>query len=240
MEAALHGVERAFYISPVSQPDEAEMGVGFVAAAERAGVRRIVFSSVIHPTLALRKHAAKAPTADALISPGLDFTLLQPAVFYQNLAAAWPAVVAGGVLAEPFSDTARIARVDYRDVADVAATALSEDRLLDGTFELCADGGLDRRQVAAIMSDVLGRPVTAASPGFEDWAAKVKLPYDEQQKGQLAAMYEHYDRHGAGRKIKARALPWTRLRRSLKNPIIGWFSEAWRWRVLGSAIGCRT
>ena len=194
--AALEGVERAFYISPVFMDDEAEMGIGFVEAAKRAGVRRIVFSTIIHPSLELRNHASKRPIENALFSSGLDFTLLRPAVLYQNLTAAWPAVVKSGVLAEPFSVTARIARVDYRDVAEVAAIALTEDKLLNGTFELSADGGKDREEVAATAGKASGRAIKAAAPGFEDWAAKAGLPYDAAQKDQLAAMYAHYDRHG--------------------------------------------
>lgn len=196
LESALHGIERAFYVSPVFQEDESEMGVGFVETAKRAGVKRIVFSSLIRPSLGLRNHASKRPIEDALFSSGLDYTVLRPSVLYQNLAAAWPAVLESGVLAEPFSAGARIARVDYRDVAEVAAIALTDDVLLNGSFELCADGGKTREEVAAIASEVSGRTITAAAPTFEEWAAKAKLPYAEKQKQQLAAMYAHYDKHG--------------------------------------------
>ena len=41
--------------------------------------------------------------------------------------------------AEPYSAERRMMRVDYRDVSGVAAIALTEDRLLFGTFELCAE-----------------------------------------------------------------------------------------------------
>ena len=196
MEAALKGVERVFYISPVFQEDEAEIGVSFVAAAKRAGVSRIVFSTIIHPSLELRNHASKRPIEDALFRSGLDCTLLRPAVLYQNLAAGWPAVLKSGVLAEPFSATARIARVDYRDVAEVAAMALTEDLLLNGAFELSADGGKNREELAAIASKVSGRTIRAASPGFDEWAAKANLPYNAAQRQQLAAMYANYDQHG--------------------------------------------
>ena len=196
VEAALKGVERVFYISPVYEEDEAEMGIAFVEAAKRAGVRRIVFSTIIHPSLDLQNHASKRPIEDALFKSGLDYTFLRPAVLYQNLAAGWPAVVKNGVLAEPFSATARIARVDYRDIAEVAAIALTDDLLVNGEYELSADGGKNREDVAAIASEVSGHEIKAAAPGFEDWAAKAHLPYNEAQKQQLAAMYENYDLHG--------------------------------------------
>ncbi len=160
-------------------------------------MRRIVFSSVIHPVIGtLQNHIQKVPVEEVVVESGMEFTFLHPAVFYQNLAAAWPGVVKTGAFAEPFSATARISRVDYRDVAEVAAMAFTEDRLLNGTFELCADGGLDRGEVAAVMGEVLGRPIEAAAPDFDTWMAAAKLPYDEHQKEELAAMYAYYDRYG--------------------------------------------
>jgi len=97
--------------------------------------------------------------------------------------------------------------VDYRDVAEVAAVAFTEDRLLNGTFELCADDGFDRGEVAAVMGEVLGRPIRAAAPDFDTWMSQAKLPYDDHQKEELAAMYAYYDRHGlVGNTLTLRAI----------------------------------
>ena len=208
LDLALRDVETAFYIPPVYQEDEARMGLSFVDAAKAAGLRRVVFSSAIHPIIGvLQNHIQKVPVEEALVESGMEFSILHPAVFYQNLAAAWPAVVENGVFAEPFSAAARISRVDYRDVADVAAVALTEDRLLNGTFELCGDGGLDRAQVATLMGEVLGRRIEAAAPGFDAWIAQASLPYNDHQKAELAAMYAFYDRHGlVGNVLTLRAI----------------------------------
>ncbi len=197
LDAALQGVDRAFYIAPVYQKDEAQMGLSFVEAAKAAGVRRMVFSSAIHPVIGiLQNHIQKVPVEEAIIESGMEFTILHPTVFYQNLAAAWPGIVKTGIFAEPFSAAARISRVDYRDVAEIVAMSLVEDGLLNGTFELCADDGLDRGGVAAAMSEALGRPVKVAAPDFETWMAQAKVPYDDHQKEELAAMYAYYDRYG--------------------------------------------
>ena len=196
LDAACQGAEAAFYLAPVYQEDEAAMGLQFIDAARAAGVRRVVFSSVIHPAIGvLQNHIQKVPVEAALIASGMEFTILHPAVFHQNMAAAWPGVVATGIFAEPFSAARRISRVDYRDVADVAAMALTEDRLLNGTFELCADAGMDRTELAAAMSEALGRRIEAAAPDFSTWSSQAKLPYDDYQKAELAAMYAWYDRH---------------------------------------------
>ena len=128
---ALSGQEAAFYIAPVELDNEADVGKAFVASAVAAGVRRVVFSSVIHPILSeLSNHAGKAPVKKPLLDSGLEYVFLQPALFYQNFAASWPKVKQTGEYGEPWSAESRFTRVDYRDVAEVAAIALTEDRLL--------------------------------------------------------------------------------------------------------------
>lgn len=166
MDAALEGMDSMFYIAPAFMPDEAEIGVSVVAAAVRAGVRRVVFSSVIDPSISeLVNHSAKAPVEEAIIESGMEYALLQPALFIQGIARSWQNVLETGVFAEPWSPDTRFARVDYREVAEVAAIALTEDRLLYGTYQLCSEGNLNRHEVAELMSEVLGRHIEAARVG---------------------------------------------------------------------------
>lgn len=62
IDAALKGVDSVFYIAPAFILNEAEIGKSMVEAAKQAGVRRFVFSSVIHPVIStLRNHIDKAP-----------------------------------------------------------------------------------------------------------------------------------------------------------------------------------
>ena len=186
--AALRGIDCVFYIAPVALPDEDGVGKAFVAAAIDAGVRRFVFSSVIHPVLSgLPNHALKAPVEDAVLNSRLEYSFLHPTVLFQNYAAAWDGIVETGVVAEPWSNDTRFSRVDYRDVAEVAAIALTEDRLLYGTFELCAAGWLDRHDVAALIGDVLGRKIEPKRIDPDS------LPRSAQA---MRPMFEHYDRIG--------------------------------------------
>jgi len=203
VRAALDGVDSVFYIAPAFLPNEADAGKGVVEVARQAGVRRFVFSSVIHPILsALGNHAAKAPVEEAILISGMEYTFLHPALFFQNFTASWPTLVEIGVLAEPWSVDSRFSRVDYRDVAEAAAIALSEDRLLYGTFELCAEGWLDRKQVAGIIGKVLGRPIKAerVDPRAAAAGAGPGAPA-------LEKMFEWYDERGLkGSAVALRAI----------------------------------
>jgi uncharacterized protein YbjT (DUF2867 family) len=200
---AMEGVGRVFYIAPAFLPNEAEVGVAVVGAAKDASVKRFVFSSVIHPVLGeLANHAAKAPVEDAALSSGLEYTFLHPTLFFQNFADSWSKIVKGGVLAEPWSVDTRFSRVDYRDVAEAAAIALTEDRLLYGTFELCAEGRLNRKDVAAIIGEVPGRSIRAQRIDPKAAAARAGPAAPALEK-----MFDRYDRRGLqGNALTLRAI----------------------------------
>ena len=199
LAAALKGVDRVFYIAPAFLADEAAVGKSVVDAAIKAGVRRFVFSSVIHPVLSgLSNHAAKAPVEEAVLDSNLECSFLHPTLFFQNYAEGWDKVIQTSVLAEPWSNDTKFSRVDYRDVAEVAAVALTEDRLLYGTFELCAEGALDRTQVAGLIADVLGREITAMRIDPDTLGPEAKP---------MRPMFDHYEHFGLrGNALTLRAI----------------------------------
>ncbi len=139
LRAAASGVDGVFHINPAFAPNEAELGLAMVESAKTAGVHKFVFSSVIHPSISkLTNHAAKRPVEEALYESGMEFTVLQPTMFMQNLDNSWNTVLEHGRFSLPYSKQAKASYVDYRDVAEAAAVALTGDKLGYGTFELCA------------------------------------------------------------------------------------------------------
>lgn len=206
---AVEGTDGIYYIAPVYPGDESQrVGTALVAAAAKAGVQKFVFSSVIHPMIsALDNHIQKIPVEEAAINSGMDFTILRPCHFYQNLLHSWPEVIGSHIYAEPFSAARLLSWVDYRDVAEVGAIALTSDRLRNATFDLCADAGRDRHEVARIMSEVLGYRIEAGERDAESWLAALPLPDDGYTQDALARMYAYYDKHGlVGNPITLRAV----------------------------------
>jgi uncharacterized protein YbjT (DUF2867 family) len=192
---AVAGMDGVFHIGPAHSAGEAEMGLAMVDAARAAGVRKFVFSGVIHPSIsAMTNHAAaKLPVEEALYSSELDFTVLQPARFMQNFERQWDDIVEHDRLTQPYSLSAKMCSVDYRDVAEVAALAMTGNELSYGTFELSAPGMEDSYQTAEILSEVLGRPITAVQIPLDEFASQ--LPEGAFRDG-MKRMMAHYDKHG--------------------------------------------
>lgn len=187
LAVALSGVDGAFLITPAFAPDATQLGLNFIEAAQRAGVRKVVYSGVYHPSLPLENHEGTRPIEAALYASGLDFTILQPAMFLQGLDDAWRQARTSGNLVMPWSRNSRMSYVDYRDVAEVAALAFTDLRLSDGTFEL-ATGTADRVRLAELFSQASGRHIAA-----EDLPAEALPP---GLPDGLRAMFADYDRHG--------------------------------------------
>jgi uncharacterized protein YbjT (DUF2867 family) len=188
---AVADMDGVFHIGPGLHPHEAEMGTALVAAARAAKVAKFVFSGVIHPSIAaLSNHAAKLPVEDALYGSGMDFTVLQPARFMQTLSDYW--LTDRDQLAMPYSVTSAMSWVDYRDVAEVAAIAMTSDQLSYGTFELSSPGILDGLRTAALLSEITGRPFTAVHTPAPIYAQRLPEP----RRAAFLSMMAYYDRVG--------------------------------------------
>ncbi|HEX6202816.1 MAG TPA: SDR family oxidoreductase [Thermoanaerobaculia bacterium] len=159
LDAALAGIERVFLLSSPSQRT-AELHGNLVDAARRAGVRHVVRVSALGAKAGssselLRGHGE----AEAYLEgSGLAWTHLRPAWFMQNLLGYAPWIAAHGELAVPIG-RGTLAMIDARDVARVAAVALTVPGHEGRTWRLTGPEALGFARVAEVMTEVLGRPV---------------------------------------------------------------------------------
>jgi uncharacterized protein YbjT (DUF2867 family) len=158
LDSALRGIERALLLTPPDQR-QAEQQAAFVEAAKRAGVRHIVKFSAAgadpdSPALFLRSHGQ----ADRMIeSSGLGWTFLRPPFFMQNLLGLADMVKAG-TLYQPAGDS-RAGFVDVRDIAAVAARALTGQGHEGKVYPITGPRPISHHDIAAAMTSVLGRTV---------------------------------------------------------------------------------
>ena len=198
---AASGCDGIYFIGPRFMPEEAHVGLAVVDAAVRAGVRRFVYSGVYHPSIAaLLNHQAKLPVEDALYKTDLEFTILQPARFMHGpLLSSWSRVLSEGIYADAFNPDRPMAYVDYDDVAELAAVALTESPLVRGTFELAA-GEYTGHDVAACLADALGRPVRAQQASLQEYGPAqgpaMANPYVRDGFMRLRRYYDDYGFRG--------------------------------------------
>jgi len=127
VRGALEGAERVF-LACGNVPRQVENEVTVIEAARKAGVTRLVKlsaagASADSPLLFPRRHAE---IERHLQASGVPATVLQPSSYMTNVLASAESIRHTGKLFAPAGD-ARIAFVDPRDVAAVAAVALMQD-----------------------------------------------------------------------------------------------------------------
>jgi NAD(P)H dehydrogenase (quinone) len=192
---ALDGVDAVHAIAPNLSPDELAMAEAVVGACGRAGTRRLVLHSVIHPQLtAMPHHADKGRAEEVVITSGLDWTILQPNAYLQNLAP-FVAGMRAGRFAPPYAPDRASAYVDLGDVAEVAARVLIDDVGIHGTFELSGPEACTPEDIAVAAAALLGRPVRAERSDPDAFVAATGLGGERGHR--LLAMLRHYDRHGS-------------------------------------------
>jgi uncharacterized protein YbjT (DUF2867 family) len=159
VKEALAGCERAALILPNSQAQEA-MELQFVDLAKQAGVRHIVKLSS-HEALAEATCPIPAlhyKVEQYIRSSGLDWTMIRPNFFMQNLLAAGRTIKSEGKFYFPFGDGETV-MMDCRDIGLVFATVLAEDGHAGQSYELTGPEKLTFHDVARQFSAVLGKPV---------------------------------------------------------------------------------
>lgn len=195
LTSALHGQDAVYHVPPNMHADEVGIAATVISAAEAAGVARLVLHSVLAPCVPPMPHHLRKSQSEALLRrSGLDWTILQPASYAQNVLALVGEARATGRLRVPYSPAAPFTPVDLADVAEVATLVLTRAGHSWASHELCGPERLTTAQMAQRLGEALGVGIEAVQQPLADWQASTDLP--AQVRDDLAAMFGFYDRHG--------------------------------------------
>lgn len=173
LRSAFDGVSTLFLLNGVV-PDEFTQALIALNVAREAGIKRVVYLSVIHSDVYINvPHFAGKFGVERLIKAmGFSASILRPAYFMSNELTIKDAVLGYGVYPMPIGSNG-LAMVDTRDIAEIAAIELvrreqADESLALTTLNIVGPDTLTGKDVAAIWSEVLGR---AIAYGGDDTAA---------------------------------------------------------------------
>jgi len=198
LQEIMDGARAVYHICPNVHPGEVEIGAGVIQAAKEAGVQHFVYHSVLHPQIeAMPHHWMKLQVEELLIESGLPFTILQPTAYMQNVASHFPKILERGVYRVPYPIETGICLVDLEDLAKAAALVLTEPDHVDAIYELVGTGPITQVQVAAVLSDVLGKDIQAQRIPYKTWETQaIKNGLGSYQRYTLLKMFQHYKDFG--------------------------------------------
>lgn len=164
LRGAFSGISTLFLLNGVVA-DEFTQALITLNLAREAGIERIVYLSVIHSDVYVNvpHFAGKFGVERMIEQMGLHATILRPAYFMNNDITIKDVVTGHGIYPMPIGNKG-LAMVDARDVGEVAAIELirrerSSMPLPLNRINLVGPDTLTGADVAAIWTDVLGRPI---------------------------------------------------------------------------------
>ncbi|MEC4570340.1 NmrA family NAD(P)-binding protein [Streptomyces virginiae] len=158
LRTALEGASRLF-LTMANGPAQVELETRAVDMAAHAGVEHVVKISAPaaepdSPVAVSRGHHAVEQHLRAL---GLSHTVLRPYAFMQNLLRLAPGVAQGAILGA--MGEAPCNYIDCRDIADVAAAALTRPDIAGGTYALTGPEAVTHGELARRMSVLTGHRI---------------------------------------------------------------------------------
>ena len=195
LDAGLQGVGAVFLVwtaPPTTAP----------AVVERLAshARRVVFLSSPHQTphpFFQQPNPMAVLHADIerlIAAAGLESTIIRPGMFASNALLWWAAAIRdGGVVRWPYG-AAETAPIDERDIAAVAARALSEDGHAGGDYVLTGPESLSQAEQVSIIGAAIGRRIRFEELSPEEFRRETAGSWPASGRGHAARRVGRDDR----------------------------------------------
>lgn len=149
LDAAFKGADKLLLISSSEVGQRAAQHRAVIEAAQRAGVKLVAYTSILHADASPLGLAAEHQETEALLrASGLPFVLLRNGWYTENYAGGIPAALAHGVVLGS-AGAGRIASAARADYAAAAAAVLTQTDQAGRIYELAGDGSYTLAEFAA-------------------------------------------------------------------------------------------
>ena len=156
----------------------AHFGRQIAEGASRAGLKKIIFNTACYVAdhdLDLSAHDGRRDIERALEETGIPCVFIEPTVFMDNQYRIWnrPLIMREGIFAYPAKPDLKINWVCLEDVAQAMRRALQTDAADGRHVPLGGPEALVGDEVAANLSEAIGRPVRFQILAPEEFAARM-------------------------------------------------------------------
>lgn len=171
LERALRNVDTLLLISSSEVGKRAEHHGNLIAAAKRNGVKRIVYTSLLHAdTSPLSLAEEHRSTERALKASGISYTILRNGWYTENYTGSIPGALTGAAFLGS-AGTGRISSAARADYARAAVAVLTSDGHDGKTYELAGDKAWTLSDLAAAISRETGRSIPYKNLPEAEYAA---------------------------------------------------------------------
>jgi NAD(P)H dehydrogenase (quinone) len=220
----LKGIDRLLLISANEIGQRARQHKNVIQAAQEAGVKWIVYTSILHAdSTSVNLAGEHLETEKYLKESGIDYTILRNGWYTENYTASIAGAIAGGAFigSAGSGKISSAARIDY---AEAAAVVLSSENYKGKVFELAGDNAYTLSDLAAEISSQTGKELPYRNMQEEDYAKILESFNLPKSFAQAIASWDIsaskgdlFDESGELSKLIGR--PTTQLRESVKSAL---------------------
>ncbi|MEK9712375.1 MAG: SDR family oxidoreductase [Thalassolituus sp.] len=164
---AFEGVDAAYVMLAGGYTGADTLLLPVIAAAKEHGVKVVLqtaFGVNADDSIPYRKVEL------ALEAAGIPYVILRPNWFMDNFHTFWKAGIDQGVIALPAGE-GKSAFIDVRDIAAVAAQALTSDEFDNQALDLTGPEALSYAEAASMISEATGKTVSYSAISDADFIA---------------------------------------------------------------------
>jgi uncharacterized protein YbjT (DUF2867 family) len=183
--AASRGMDAVAFMTPAFVPNPMQMpmmAMNAINAAKEAGVGLLVYNTsgtVIEQQVGHPMYDGRRALVQAVMSSGIPAITIEPTAYLENLFGPWtrPNIIAHDTLTYPIEPDQRTGWIATRDVGALIAAALERPHLAGTRFKVSGERSVTGPELAAAMSEGLGRTITYQALTLDEFAAALDAAF---------------------------------------------------------------